>query len=268
MTVVVVGSIAGSPGVSRLAIGLAAAWPARELERVVIEADADGGRLGAELGVGVEPGLMELAMAARSSGLTAAGLLERGAARVGDWWVVPAPASSEQTSSALAHAAGVLASTIAADRSGRVWIVDAGRLSGRSPALAFARLADHVLLVTHGSFPDLQLVAHRVDALRGVGCAVAGVVVEPTSWSADEIAEFVGADVAAIVPFVRSRDRRVTSMSTTPWRGWWRRVGELAAFLADGHATADAGHGDDDGQPAGVAPPAAASSDAVEEATA
>ena len=233
MTVVVLGSITGSPGVSRLAIGLAAAWPEREQhERVMIEADADGGRLGAELGVGVEPGLMELAMAARARGLTAAALLERGAARVGDWWLVPAPASSEQTSSALTHAAGVLASTIAGDRTGRVWIVDAGRLSTRSPALAFAPLADHVLLVTRGSFPELALVAHRVDALRGAGCAAAVVVVEPTSWSPDEIADFVGADVAAVVPFVRTRDHLVTSMSGTPWRGWWRRVGELAELLA------------------------------------
>ncbi|MBA3606542.1 MAG: hypothetical protein H0W46_11360 [Acidimicrobiia bacterium] len=238
MTVVALASIAGSPGVTRLAIGLAAAWPGG-CERVVIEADADGGRLGAELGVGVEPGLMELAMAARASGLTPASMLERGAAAIGDWWVVPAPPSAEQTSSALAHAGAALASTIAADRSGRVWIVDAGRLSARSPALPFARLADHVLLVTNGTFPELQLLAHRVDSLHGAGCAVAVVVVEPTAWSAEEIADFAGADVAALVPFVRTRAHRVASMSATPWRGWWRRVGELAALLADGTRGAD-----------------------------
>jgi len=233
MSVVVLGSIIGAPGVSRLAIGLAAGWPdPHERQRVVIEADADGGRLGAELGVGVEPGLMELAMAARSSGLTAGGLVDRGAARVGDWWIIPAPASSEQAASALTHAAGVLASTIAADRSGRVWIVDAGRLSARSPSLAFARVADHVLLVARGTFPELALVGHRVDALRSAGCAVAVVVVEPTSWSADEIADFVGADVAAVLPFVRSRDHRPAAMSTTPWRSWWRRVADLATLLA------------------------------------
>ena len=67
MTLVVVGSVAGSPGATRLAIGLAAAWPDAGRRRVVVEADPDGGRLGAELGVGVEPGLMALALAARTA---------------------------------------------------------------------------------------------------------------------------------------------------------------------------------------------------------
>jgi len=234
MGLIVLGSIAGSPGVTRLAVGLAAGWPEPARERVLVEADADGGRLGALLGVGVEPGLMELAMAARTSGLTATALLQRGSARVGEWSVIPAPASSEQTASALSHAAGALANTIATDRAERVWIVDAGRLSVRSPALPFARLADQVLLVTSGSFPELQLVAHRADALRATGCAVAVVVVEPTSWSAAEIAEFVGAEVLTVVPYVRVRDVRLSAMSSTAWRGWWRCVGDLAVLLAGG----------------------------------
>ncbi len=226
MTAVVVGSISGSPGVTRVAVGLAAAWPGPE-RRVLVEADSDGGRLGAELGVGVEPGLMALATAARAGQLRADDVVHRGAAAAGDWYVVPAPASAEQAHGALTHAAAALADTVG--WSDDAWIIDAGRLSLRAPALAFARQADTVLLVTSGSFPALQLVPHRVDALRRVGCPVAIVVVEPTWWTPAEIADFVGADIAAVLPRVRTRDDRLSSMRSSAWRPWWRGVERLAA---------------------------------------
>ncbi len=232
MTLVAVSSVAGSPGATRFVLGLAAAWPDPARERVVVEADADGGRLGAELGVGVEPGLMALALAARGGGLTAADLVARGAAAVGDWAVVPAPPSAEQTTSALVHAASTLAGLVANDRDGRVWLVDAGRLSGRSPALPFARLADHTVVVTAGAFPSLQLVPHRVEALRDAGCHVSVVVVEPTAWSPTEVADFVGADVLTVLPYVSSRPAGLAAMRTSAWRPWWRRVEDAAAWLA------------------------------------
>ena len=84
-----------------------------------------------------------------------------------------------------------------------MWVVDAGRLSTRSPAVPFASAADAVLVVTSGSFPALQLVPHRVEALRNAGCAVSVVVVQPTSWPPEEIAQFVGADVVAVLPVCR-----------------------------------------------------------------
>jgi hypothetical protein len=231
MTLVVVGSVTGSPGATRLLLGLAAAWPDPSRPRVVLEADPDGGRLGAELGIGVEPGLMALALAARSGGLTAAELVTH-AAVVGDWSVIPAPASAEQTTSALVHAAGTLAAVVGADREGRVWLVDAGRLAGRSPAMPFARLATQVVVVTAGAFPSLQLVPHRVEALRDAGCRVSVVVVEPTAWSPGEVAEFVGADVLAVLPRVSSRGTGIAAMSASAWRPWWRRVEDAAAWLA------------------------------------
>jgi hypothetical protein len=232
MTLVVIGSVAGSPGATSLAIGLAATWPDPDRRRVVVEADPDGGRLGAELGVGVEPGLMAWALAARTSAaLTADDLVERGTAAVADWSVIPAPASAEQTHSALVHAAGALAGVMAADPGGPVWIVDAGRLSTRSPSLLFATTADHVLVVTAGSFPALQLVPHRVDALRNAGCSVSVVVVQPTSWPTEEIAQFVTADVVTVLPRVASRGDGPSAMRSSAWRPWWNRVEQTAAYL-------------------------------------
>jgi hypothetical protein len=232
MTLVVVGSVAGSPGATSLAIGLAAAWPDPGRRRVVVEADPDGGRLGAELGVGVEPGLMALALAARTTAaLTADDLVGGGAAAVAGWSVIPAPASAEQTHSALVHAADALAGVMAADPGGPVWVVDAGRLSARSPSLPFATAADLVVVVTAGSFPALQLLPHRIDALRNAGCTVSVVVVQPTSWPTEEIAQFVTADVVAVLPRVASRGDGPSAMRSSAWRPWWSRVEQAAGYL-------------------------------------
>jgi hypothetical protein len=146
--------------------------------------------------------------------------------------VITAPPSAEQTTSALVHAGDALATVMAAEPHGPVWLVDGGRLSPRSPVMPLARAADHVVVVSGGSFPLLQLVPHRVDALRSAGCAVSLVVVEPTSWPPDEVAEFAGVDVLAVLPRVSSRGSDVGAMRSSAWRPWWHRVEEAAAYLA------------------------------------
>ena len=82
------------------------------------------------------------------------------------------------------------------------------------------------------SFPSLQLVPHRVDALRNAGCTVSVVVVEPTSWSTDEIADFVAADVVdGAAPgegAVATGSRRCAA--TTGVRGG-ARVEDAASYL-------------------------------------
>ncbi len=238
MTVIIVATVTGSPGATRLALGLAAAWPVGAQRRVLVEADPDGGRLGAELGIGVEPGLMALALAARTSMMTPDELVRIGAAPVADWFVVPAPPSAEQAHSALMHAASSLATVLADAPPGTpnatMWIVDAGRLSGRSPALPLGTVATHLLVVAHGSFPSLQLVPHRVETLRAAGCHPEVVIVEPTSWTSGEIAEFVGADVVGVLPRVRGRADAVGAMRANAWRPWWNAVDALAGYLAGG----------------------------------
>jgi MinD-like ATPase involved in chromosome partitioning or flagellar assembly len=238
MTLIALGSIAGSPGVTRLAIGLAASWPESDRRRVVLETDPDGGRLGAELGVGAEPGLMAVALASRTPGLTSGDVLGHGGVSVADWYVVPAPPSAEQAHSVLVHAGSTLARVVAGDPDDSVWIADTGRLSTHSPAMPFAREAGRVVLVTGGSFPALQLVPHRVDALRGAGCTVAVAVVEPTLWPPEEIADFVGTDVAAVLPRVKTRVTDLAAMRGSEWRTWWGRVDAFACYLALGHLAA------------------------------
>ena len=118
---------------------------------------------------------MALALASRTTGLTGDDLVERGAAPVGDWYVVPAPPSSEQTYSALVHAAGALAAVMAAAR--RRPAVDRRRRAAVGPLAGAA--------VRHGRRPRRRRhrparsrrcswCPHRVEALRTAGCARVG----------------------------------------------------------------------------------------------
>jgi hypothetical protein len=246
MTCFVFASVAGAPGASTLAIGVTASWSDRQRGRILVEADPDGGRLGAELGVGVEPGLMALTVAARSRALSASDIAAHGAAAVGEWSVVPAPPSAEHASAALGQAAPALARSVAGEPEW-LWLVDAGRLSPRSPAMPFAAAADLVLLVTGGSLAALQLLPTRVDALVAAGCPVAVVLVGDSDWPQAEIAGFCGCDVLGQVPRVRTRRPGPRSMNSAEWRPWWAAVRDLAAVLhtvdravatTGGHATA------------------------------
>ena len=57
---------------------------------------------------------MALALAARAGRLSADDVLVGGAAAVGPWFLVPAPPSGEQATSALMHASSALAATMSA----------------------------------------------------------------------------------------------------------------------------------------------------------
>ena len=236
MSAFVVGSVAGAPGASSIALGVVAAWPEAQRRRVLVEADPDGGKFGADLGVGTEPGLMSLTVATRARRFAPAEVLEHGGAQMGGWWVVPAPASAEHSAAALVQAAPAFAQTVAADPGG-LWVIDAGRVSPRSPSMAFASVAELVVLVTTGGLAALQLVPTRVDAFVGAGCTVAAVVVGDSPWPLPEIAAFCGCDVLARVPHVRRRRAGDPSMKGAEWRPWWSAVRGLTSVLL-GPATA------------------------------
>src|SRR5688572_10390884 len=92
-------SVRGAPGVTSWSLLLASAWPSPRTDRVVLEADADGGVLAARYGLGVEPGVAALVAAARRHDPRArwvdlADVARRLSERV---WVVPGPESAERT---------------------------------------------------------------------------------------------------------------------------------------------------------------------------
>jgi len=235
MTLITIASTGGAPGATTLAVGLAAVWPSGgDTVTALIEADPDGGRMGAELGVGVEPGLVSLSLAARATDGRVADLIGEHGADMNGWWLVPAPPSCEQTVSVLARSAASLCRSL--DGEDVHCIVDAGRLTTRSPAMPFAVHSERVLIVTPGDFAALATVPSRVSSLLAAGCAVDVVVAGSTPWTTSDIAAFVGSDVLAVLPRVRAR-LGSRSMRGGEWSQWWSSVRDLAGALHSAPAT-------------------------------
>lgn len=149
MTVVALCSVKGSPGVTTLAVALAAGWPSGG-QPVVVECDPAGGDLMARYRLDLSPGLVTLAAAGRRAG-DDAGLIWQHIQRLpGGLPVVAGPPAPAQARAALAELVSGAHGAIlqrAASRPGVVVIADCGRVDGESPALAVLRDADLMLLV-------------------------------------------------------------------------------------------------------------------------
>lgn len=196
--IVAVCSLSGAPGVTSLAVALAACWPASPVTvPVVVEADASGGDVAAWHGLeGTQrSGLVALAAASRTPARasrreTAVGVIdvfsgedrERPAltqfsAEVpGGLRVVAAPDDPLEAGRAVA----VLAQNPALLASGRATVVDVGRAVPGSAGAALLRHADLVLVVTApgdiGQAARLRACAPVLASLREDGARVGLVV--------------------------------------------------------------------------------------------
>lgn len=192
MTFIVVGSVKASPGVTTLALALSLTWPRRDTDGVrLVEADPDGGTLAARLGLRAEPNLASLAVAGRR-GLDEGTLHDHEQDLADGVSLVAAPASGDQVLASIGSVGPGLARLLtdsAADA-----VVDAGRVSVRSPLFELARVAPLTLLVATPRRDEVEAVAARGSSLRDAGCAV-GLVCNRVR-NATEAVEF--ADVAAL----------------------------------------------------------------------
>jgi hypothetical protein len=237
--IVTLSSVRGSPGVTSWALLTAAAWPQEvAAERVVLEADLDGGVLGARYGIGVEPGVAGLVAAVRRHGagsdldLTAFARHMAGGVRV-----VPEPESAEQCALVWSSAANVdgVAAAAASDR--RVWIVDAGRLRGRVLGDPFVARSALTVVLCRNAQEDLVQVPSRVAALQRIGGAVGVMVVGKPAYPRDELVHFFGSgllwqveaskDLPTVAGAVLGHNRRARRTLL------WRSALEVAAELAD-----------------------------------
>jgi hypothetical protein len=137
MAVMAFTSAKGAPGVSTLAVLLGATWHRRAL---VVEADPSGGVLASRYGIGVEPGLMSLATAARR-GIAPEQVSEHAQAVSDQLGLICAPVAGSQTGSVLRHGGPSLSQLLAAMPDTDVFI-DAGRWWPGSAASDFCRAAD------------------------------------------------------------------------------------------------------------------------------
>lgn len=233
MTAIAFASCHGAPGVTTTVVGLAAAWPGPR-RPLVVEADPDGGVLAARFeDLRADRTLAEVAVEARRTYdhdrlLAAARLL---------WGAVPvvvAPPSAEQSAAALATAGERLGAGLAG--ADDPVLVDLGRLTTRSSALAMARAAAVVVLVAQAGFEDAAALVPRGDELRGAGCRLGLVVVGRHPYRPEELAAATGvellgclpADAAAAASLAggRSSDRRLRRSLL------WRSLVDLASRLA------------------------------------
>ena len=156
----------GSPGATAVAALLAAAWPRDDDgPPVLLEADPEGGVLAARwhhgLGVTHDPGLLSLAAARDGSALErlrrhsqAPATRGPGGRPAGRGAGRGLPASSGTAAEALQGAPVVC-------------VVDCGRLHPASPALPWARAADHLLLVARPRLDEVVTLAPPPSACGG-----------------------------------------------------------------------------------------------------
>jgi hypothetical protein len=238
--IVTLGSVRGSPGVTSWCLLLAAAWPdALGGERVILEADVDGGVLGARYGLGVEPGAVSLIASLRHSG-DEVPVTEHGRVGAPGLWLVPGPESGEQARSVWSGTAGQVAPRLAGDE--RVWIIDTGRLSASSPTIPLAEWSNIALVVCRAGPEDLVQVPGRVAAMQQHAATVGVLVVGKPPYDRSELIEFFGTPRVWVVA-ESDELTRLAGDALRPGRArrsWlWRSAVEVAAEVAT-HATTSA----------------------------
>lgn len=206
MTVLLLGSVTGAPGVTATAVALAVAWP-RPV--VLVEAAASGasailpGYLAGR--VAHTHGLVDAAVSARTGTLTddLPGLL------------LPLPPSPHvrllagisrpEQATTMASAWPLLGDALvdAARDLDVDLIVDAGRLGLVGAPLPLLALADRVLLVTGSDLPALHVARAWLPSLRSqlIDSARLGLLVvgDARPYPAREIRQHLGVDVVAVI---------------------------------------------------------------------
>lgn len=213
MSTVAIGSVGGSPGASALALALACAWTR---PCVVVEADPDGGRLAARLGLAVRPGLVDLAAAARRGDPSEVSLQRFAQVGPDGVAVLPCHPAAEQVQALLRSNAEPIAQWCRACEDHDV-LVDIGRWRPGAATVPLARGVDRRLVVVRGEPEDVVALVHRAELLHAVGGAE--VVVVAGTYGRREVAKVVSWPVVAELPV---RGRRSTR----------RIVQALAASLA------------------------------------
>ena len=189
MSVVLIGSVRGAPGVTTTSLLLAGRLPGS----VLAEADLAGGVLAVRYQLGREPGLTTLA---------GAGPIEPDGWRdhtqsAGGVTVLVGPDAPESSES-MWHNAGGRLSAILTGIDAPV-VVDAGRLSDRNPLVGSAAL---VVVVVRPIAEHLVALAHRLGALRRTARTgpVAVVFVGDGPYRAADVAGPLEVEVLATLP--------------------------------------------------------------------
>jgi hypothetical protein len=185
VSLVVVAGGKRAPGATTTAVGLAAVWPSEE--RLLVEADPDGGVLAARFGLAYEPGLVSLAAATRRE-LSESELVGHTQRLEGGLMVLCAPNAPDQVQAALDVSAGVLAARLAV-MPGMGVFVDVGRAWPTSAVRPLVEAADAVIVVCRPHLDELTQLVTRWRAFVDRVAPVGVVLVGDRPYSAREVAE-------------------------------------------------------------------------------
>lgn len=235
--IITLGSVRGAPGVSAWSMLLAAAWPeTSDVDRVVLEADVDGGVAGARYGVGVEPGADVLVADLRHVGDPSLPLQTAGRALGDHAWLVPGPESAEASRRLWSadRAAPAVAASLSRDGD-RVWLCDVGRVIPSSPTAPFLAASSLMLLFCRDHPADLVQVPSRVELLRQLAVEVGVVVVGSPSYDRGELSTFFGCRQVWVVPAADELvelSRQVWTNRRSRRSPVWRAAVSLAADIS------------------------------------
>jgi MinD-like ATPase involved in chromosome partitioning or flagellar assembly len=231
----------GAPGVTTVAIGLAAALADRDRRVVLVDADLRGGNVGPYLDLDPRRGLVGLAFG--RNGASAAGAVEEELQEGPGFMVL---AGLETPDSGLGMSAELLTSAVTILReSFDDVLVDVGEVvaGASSPASeAVLRVADRLLVVVGADLVALwnaRVVLRHVREGVGVAQEAMGVVLNRREgrehYAAEEVERALDLSVLALLPEDRRAARRALAeqLPITAARGpVARQVKRLAAVLA------------------------------------
>ncbi len=224
-------SVHGSPGTSTLALAAAHHWPVVcDRPALLIEADADGGMIAARHALPLQPGLTELAGAARL-GLSAGELGRYVQVMASGVPLIVAHPAGEQTSAALRTAAGHLATTLA-DYPSCDTLIDLGRLRPSAPSTPLANACESIVVVVRCVAEELVTMLSRLSALQRIA-PIELALVGQSPYPVDEVRRASGVEHIHLIPFDESAVRQDPSAARGKRSAWSRAVRALTQHLAD-----------------------------------
>ena len=198
MSIIAVGSVKASPGVTSLSVGLGLSWESTTGRRaVLVEADGDGGVLAARFGLASTPSLVELSGIARHE-LTINRLQNNCQLLAGQLPALVSPGCGETTTLVLAPLARRLA-----DGLGRLdgidAVVDVGRVRPHSPAVELIKHCNLLVLVARPQFDQLVPLVHQARRVTAHDIPTALVCVGDRPYPPTEMAKASRLDLLGVM---------------------------------------------------------------------